>query len=203
MWTRGSRHRRAMRADPGRHISSIHDAAIPSPHCGQLFAQRSARQVSGTVKVAVAALLALLLLGGAGAAVAIHLHNEDVRSARSRREAVAAAHEREALSQAASAKLAAEQSKISERQQLESALESAISKDAKEQVGKELLTGPILSTTCTPINGGSSQDLAQTTGTYTCLAVNEKKSGGAEAGYTYTGTINFVTGNYTWKLGGR
>lgn len=67
---------------------------------------------------------------------------------------------------------------------------------------KELLTGPIEGTLCTPISGGSSQDLSHSTGTYSCLAENKTNAEGTASGYHFTGTINFTTGAYTWRLGG-
>ncbi len=63
------------------------------------------------------------------------------------------------------------------------------------------MNGPAQSTTCTPVSGGSSQNLSQSTGTYSCIAVYQTNADGTQSGYNYTGTINFDTGSETWQLG--
>ena len=88
-----------------------------------------------------------------------------------------------------------------QRQGLESQLQTEITKDATKKVNAGLLvSGPAQSTTCTPVNGGSSQKLSESTGTYTCLAIYQTNSDGTSSGYGYSGTINFETGMFTWQL---
>ncbi len=64
-----------------------------------------------------------------------------------------------------------------------------------------LFNGPASSTTCTPLSGGSSQDLSQSSGSYSCTAVYQTNGDGTTTGYAYTGNINFDTGMMTWHLG--
>ena len=161
------------------------------------------------MKLVLASLGLLLVLGAAGAAVAIKVHHDDEVQARHRAEAAArarAAAARRAAEQHAQAARAAEAAKreaeVHEREVLENGLEAAITKEAEHDVQEGLLTGPIKSTTCTPVSGGSSQELAGSTGIYSCLAVNSTSSEGTESGYHFSGTINFKTGSYTWRLGG-
>jgi hypothetical protein len=86
---------------------------------------------------------------------------------------------------------------------METQLQDSITKDATQKADQGLLfNGPAQSTTCTPVSGGSSQDLSQSTGTYSCIAVYQTNSDGTQSGYRYTATINFDTGSYTWQLGG-
>jgi Protein of unknown function (DUF2510) len=167
------------------------------PHCGAPFsgAQRRAG-ISTRVKVAAASLAALLVLGGAGVAVAIKLHHDSQVAAQHHRAAAAAT----ARQQQAQAQHEAE---ISNRQGLESQLQTSITNDATQKADEGLLdNGPATSTTCTPLSGGSSQDLSQSTGTYSCLAAYQANSDGTSTGYSYTGDINFDTGMLTWHLGG-
>jgi hypothetical protein len=85
---------------------------------------------------------------------------------------------------------------------METQLQNAITKDATQKANQDLLlSGPAQSTTCTPVSGGSSQNLSQSTGTYSCIAVYQTNSDGTQSGYNYTGTINFDTGDETWQLG--
>jgi hypothetical protein len=157
----------------------------------------------------IASLVVVLLLGAAGAAVAIKVHHDNQVAARHRSEAAARAREeagKRASEEQARASREAEarqhDAEVHERERLETGLESAITKAAEKDVEETPgLEGPIKSTTCTPLSGGSSQDLSQSTGTYTCLAVNKTNADGTESGYHFTGTINFKTGSYTWQFG--
>ena len=45
------------------------------------------------------------------------------------------------------------------------------------------------------------RDLLRKSG-HECLAVNQSNADGTEEGYRFTGTINFDSGSYTWRLGG-
>jgi hypothetical protein len=158
--------------------------------------------------MAIAGLLVLLVLGGAGTAIAIKVHHDHLVAARQHLQAETAA--RAAAARAAAARAAArarqqhaaqQAAEVTMREGLETSLEQSITKAAQTEVNEGSLTGPILSTSCIPLSGGSSQDLSQSTGTYTCLAVNQNNPDGTNTGYDYTGTINFNNGNYTWQLG--
>ncbi|MFL5821924.1 MAG: hypothetical protein ACJ764_00620 [Solirubrobacteraceae bacterium] len=143
-------------------------------------------------------------------AVAIKLHNDSVAAAKHRQAAVAAARARTLREQRLHQQQAQQREQKAERQvevtmrkSLESQLDAAITKDATHNADTGLLTsGPAQSTTCTPVSGGSSQNLSQSTGTYSCIAVYQTNSDGTQSGYRYGGTINFNSGEMTWQLGG-
>jgi type II secretory pathway pseudopilin PulG len=180
-----------------------HVAGEFCPHCGASFNPVRPRSgVSTRVKVAAWGVIALLVLGGAGVAVAIKLHHDSQVAAQHRRAAAAAAARRAAAQQAAQQAQAARQAEIATRQSLESQLQTDVTNDATQKANSGVLSnGPALSTTCTPISGGSSQDLSQSTGTYSCLAAYQTNSDGTSTGYGYTGTINFDSGMISWQLG--
>jgi hypothetical protein len=67
-------------------------------------------------------------------------------------------------------------------------------------VNAQTLTGPILSVSCTALGGGSSDDLTSLTGTFECIAVNQKNADGSSSGYRFSATINWNK-DYTWHLG--
>ena len=73
-------------------------------------------------------------------------------------------------------------------------------KDARDKVTAQLLTGPILSASCTPLGGGSADDLTALSGTFECFAVNKKNTDGTYSGYTFNATVNWNDGSYTWRL---
>jgi membrane protein involved in colicin uptake len=165
------------------------------------------------VKVVAACVATLLVLGSAGVAVAIKVHHDNQVAAQHRRALAAAQARARAAAKAradAKAKQQAQQAAeaaqhaadVSTRQEAETELQGAITKDATSKANQGLLVdGPAQSTTCTPVSGGSSQNLSESSGTYSCIAVYQTHGDGTESGYSYTGTINFSTGNMTWRLG--
>ena len=80
-------------------------------------------------------------------------------------------------------------------------LEKTITKDAKKDVADGVLDGPILGADCTPLGGGSTDDLTAHTGTFTCLAITSKSADGTERGYAFSAVINWDAHSYTWHLG--
>jgi hypothetical protein len=157
----------------------------------------------------------VLVLAGAAVGVALKIsHDNTVAQHRWEAQAAVAARRRseslEAGARAAQAREDAEEAnraaeakkktEVTERQTLEHKLENAVAKDASERVSKGELEGPILSASCTPVAGGSSRNLAASTGTFTCIAVKEIKPDGVEAGRGYSATIDFAKGTYSWGL---
>jgi hypothetical protein len=81
------------------------------------------------------------------------------------------------------------------------ALQNSITKDANGRVTSGTLNGPaITSTSCTPLGGGSTDDLTAHTGTFTCIAIDQTNSDGTQQGYSFSATVNYDTGSYTWQL---
>jgi hypothetical protein len=157
----------------------------------------------------VLGVVSLLVLGGAGAAIVIKIHHDNQVTAQRRTAAAAHAHaaavavaQQQAAQQARQQKQAEDAAQRVVRQGEETSLQQSITKDAQQQVNSGLLTGPILSTSCTPLSGGSSQNLASSSGTYDCIAINKINADGTSSGYRYSGTIDFSSGSATWHLGG-
>lgn len=98
-------------------------------------------------------------------------------------------------------KAAADAAERESRASLISSLEKSVQKTAKKDVALGILTGPILEVTCTPLGGGSTDDLTQRSATFECFATNKKNDDGTANGYTFSATANWTTGEYTWKLG--
>jgi hypothetical protein len=192
------------------HCATISHTAGPfCPQCGGQFSGSRRGRVSTRVKFAAAGVAALLVLGGAGVAVAIKHHHDSEVAAQHRRAVAAARARAEAQARAqavAKARVAARQAKLAaektDRQALESQLETAITSDATRKANQGLLTsGPAHTTNCTPVSGGSSESLNQASGTYSCIAEYQTNSDGTSSGYNYTGTIDFANGSMTWQLG--
>ncbi len=80
-------------------------------------------------------------------------------------------------------------------------IESSIEEMANEHVAEGMLDGPVLSVTCSPVNGGSTDNLSETTTVFECFVANEDVGGGRMRGYTYHATMNWTTGKYTYGYG--
>jgi hypothetical protein len=75
-------------------------------------------------------------------------------------------------------------------------LQRSVTKDARKSVDAGVLDGPILNTQCTPLGGGSTDDLTALTGTFECLAVDKKNNDGTVEGYAYSSTVNWTDNSY-------
>jgi hypothetical protein len=99
----------------------------------------------------------------------------------------------------------AKHEEVALREQLERELESAITKEARERVGDVPGGTPeatVYKTECLRTSGGSSQELSSATGTFQCIAVTNEPPAGNDSGYSYTATVDFSTGKYTWHAEG-
>jgi hypothetical protein len=184
------------------------------PHCGARFLRRA---IGKRGKILIGVLLVALLTAGGATAVVLRINHDNQVKAEKHRKAVAAhkaavaAHKAALAAQAArkaqqaqrAVQQAEQQVKVDERKALVDALQNSITKDAQKDIENSVLSGPnIAKTVCTPVGGGNLQDtLADHTGDWSCLAVNQTSSDGTESGYGFHATINYDTGSYTWQLG--
>jgi hypothetical protein len=98
---------------------------------------------------------------------------------------------------AAAAALADEQSW---RESILLELEQTVRDDARQLAAEGYLEGPILDAVCFP--GGDESSVALTDlpdGALECMAVTETTAE-EYIGYTYTATISWADGEYTWEL---
>ncbi len=170
------------------------------PHCGEPFSGKRGRKGRyRPSKYVVAAIVALLALGAAATVGVIKVQHD--RDAQARRAAKAKqAAEQSRRDAAVRAKQAETAQQIAQRHKAERAMEKSITKWARKEVTKGTLTGSIKRTSCTPIGGGS-ENLADVTVKYDCLAVTTYNSDGTWEGYTVHATMDFSDGSYTWGLG--
>lgn len=187
-------------------------AATIGDHCPNCGASYIRRGVSKRAKITVVASgLIILLLAGAVIALAAKNSHDKTRAAQQRRAATsssAAVASRSAASAASSsASAAAEAKQIKDdaerarRKDIVAALEKSVTKDAKKDVQDGVLNGPIKKTACTPVGGGSTDLLVDTTGQFSCIAVTTTNSDGTESGYRFSAVVNWTDASYSWHLG--
>jgi hypothetical protein len=183
------------------------------PHCGSSYSGRTGR--SKLAKWGAIGIAAAVLLGAGGVGISQKIsHNATIKAektAAAKKVAAKATARKQAQAQAkaeaesAAAVVAAQKDEDdqarTERHDMVNALEGSIRKDAKKRVTEGTLIGPIFSAGCTPLGGGSADDLTALTGTFECLAINEKHKDGTREGYVFSATINWNDGSYTWHLG--
>ncbi|MEH3033646.1 MAG: hypothetical protein PGN07_06325 [Aeromicrobium erythreum] len=157
------------------------------PQCGTPFMRGQNKKGRRRLVALVAAILVLALAGG-GAAYAF--------KEKSDRDAAAAQADRERAAKRA------DDAKRAERQEYVKFLEQTITKDAKKDYDPDgLIDKKVKETSCTATGGGSVDDLTALTGTFECIAAHTIKDG-TMTGFRYSGTIDWNTGDVTWKLGG-
>ena len=174
------------------------------PHCGARFGRRT---IGMRGKLLVGALVVALLAAGGATAVVLKINHDNAVKAEKHHKLAAARKAAQAAQQTQQAQHAAQQAeqqiKVDERKGLVDALQNSVTKDAQKDIDNGILNGPsITKTECTPVGGGNLQDtLADHTGDWSCLAVNQTSPDGTESGYSFSGTINYDSGSYTWRLG--
>ena len=80
-------------------------------------------------------------------------------------------------------------------------IQDAVKKMAEGHSADGLIEGPILSVDCSPVNGGSTDDLTEQTTVFECFVATKENSDGTFSGYFYNATMNWSTGSYTYSLG--
>lgn len=179
-----------------RRCSAQTTTAEPNcPACGTPFlrpplATKRRMLIAGAVLGA-----ALVGLGGWWAVQA-----NQTRQAEEAAAAEAAAEQAEA-ERAAAAKRAADAAARKERVATVGQIEKSITEMAREHASDGIIDGPILNSQCDPVAGGSLENLTDETTKFSCLAVNEKLSGGRVRGYTYHAVMNWDSGKYSYGLG--
>ena len=162
-------------------------------------------------KGALTALAAVLLLGLAGGGIALKV-SADQRDAEAAAEAAAAssaaaeeaAREQEEREREEAAAAAQEQVEDAERQSRRDSLteiEASVQEMAEEHVTEGLIDGPIIDVTCSPVGGGSTDDLTEQTTVFECFVANEDNGDGTLSGYGYNATMNWSSGSYTYSFG--
>lgn len=80
-------------------------------------------------------------------------------------------------------------------------VEGSVRKMADDHVQKGIVDGPIISVSCSPVSGGSTDDLTATTTVFECFAATTDNGDGTMSGFKYNSTMNWTTGSFTYGLG--
>lgn len=149
----------------------------------------------------------VLLLGVIGGGIAWKVSTDARQEAATAAEAAerSAAEESEArASEAAAASAAQERRDETERDSRRATvteIEASIKTMAEGHATDGIIDGPILEVRCSPVGGGSTDDLTEQTTVFECFVATEDNGDGTMSGYTYNATMNWSSGSYTYGLG--
>lgn len=157
-------------------------------------------------KARVLAIAAVLVIALIVAALTVKMNMDAGKAASIAAEIAAtklqdAADAKDAADAAAQAKTVKDDAEKASRLATVKEIEASVKTMAEKQVADNLLTGPILSTLCSPIGAGSTNDLTQLTTTFECFVAHKDNGDGTQSGYTFHANMNWSTGAYTYGIG--
>jgi hypothetical protein len=155
--------------------------------------------------IVAAVVIAVLVIGGGSALVWKSVSDQQAAiAAEQAADEAAAAESAEKARRAASLAAAAEADAEAERKIRAEAvpgIEDSIRVMAEGHIADDLIDGPVLSVDCSPVDGGSTDDLTDQTTVFACFVANFDNGDGTQNGYNYNATMNWTTGGYTYGMG--
>jgi hypothetical protein len=161
------------------------------------------RLVKGLLIAGVGVLLLGLIGGGL---VWKSAHDSHVAAAAAAAAAQKAANQsreqqqREAAA-ASAAKASQDDAERASRRATVTEIEASVKTLAEKHASEGTIQGPIISVTCSPVAGGSTDDLTQQTTVFKCFVANKDNGDGTMSGYNYNATMNWSTGSFTYGFG--
>lgn len=145
--------------------------------------------------------LAVLVLAGAGGTVAWKVNHDAQVAAQVVAAEEAANRETERVAAEKAEQEKREAAERLSRQLSVAQIESSIETMANEHVDKGMFDGPVLNVSCSPTNGGSTDNLTETTTVFECFVATEDIGDGRMRGYKYHATMNWSTEEFTYGFG--
>lgn len=182
---------------------------LPAPSSSSTPAIAPSPRKSRRAPLLIAAIIVGVLVLGGGAAVVWKVVDDSQvaaaeEAAAAKAEADAKAEEKaEADAEARAAAAQETQDKGARQMRADSVteIEEAVWKMADGHVADGVVEGPIIGVDCSPVNGGSTDDLTEQTTVFECFVSRVDNGDGTMSGYTYNATMNWSTGSYTYGLG--
>jgi hypothetical protein len=161
------------------------------------------KAAGGRKKVVVASVVALIVLAAAGIGVFWkNSHDTQMRNA-----AIAASSSKAAADKSAADAAEADrvrrdtEAKRAQRAAAVKDIEASIKTLAQKHIADGLFDGPVLSVSCDPVGGGSTDDLTAKTTVFECFVATKDNGDGTFSGKKYHATMNWDTGDYTYGFG--
>jgi hypothetical protein len=174
---------------------------IPPPHATQPTAGPTRKKGERRTALIVASSVIVLVLLAGGVALTMWVNHAREVAAQEEREAERAADAERQRQQEADRAEARDDAEREARADAVPGIEESIRVMAEQHVAEELIEGPVLSVDCSPVDGGSTDDLTEQTTVFECFVANKDNGDGTMSGYTYGATMNWSTGKYTYGIG--
>jgi hypothetical protein len=156
------------------------------------------KAAGGRKKVVVASVVALIVLAAAGIGALVWKNSNDTQM---RNAAIAASSSKAAADAQADRVRRDTEAKRAKRAAAVKDIEASVKKLAEKQVDEGLFNDPVLSVSCDPVGGGSTDDLTAKTTVFECFAATKDNGDGTLSGRKYHATMNWDTDDYTYGLG--
>ena len=157
-----------------------------------------------TVWVVAIVVGVVLALGGAAAVVVSNLNASAEAQAleqERKQEQEQAERERQREEAAARAQEEADALERESRADTVADIEDAVKAMASEHADDEIIDAEPIEVSCSPVNGGSTDDLTEQTTVFSCFVATEDNGDGTMSGYTYHATMNWDSGEYSYGFG--
>lgn len=82
-------------------------------------------------------------------------------------------------------------------------IEGSVKAMAEKHATDGAINGPIIDASCSPLGGGSTDDLTEQTTVFDCFVATQDNGDGTMSGYNYEATMNWSSGEYTYGLNRR
>ncbi len=181
---------------------------VPRDVGGRAQPRRLRKRPSRRALIVTSAIVVLLLAGG-GTAWKVSA-DASVSAAKAAHAKVLAAEKKKAAEQEAAtyaeqqkeaAKEAADTAERTARAASVKEIEASVKTMATTDATTGVITGPILSASCSPVNGGSTDDLTAQTTVFQCFVADKNNADGTQSGYYFHATMNWTASTYTYGLG--
>ena len=167
-----------------------------APETGAAMLMPGNRKRRMWIAISIAVVMVLALAGGGIAWKSAH----DAQVVAEAEEAAAKVEaDREAAATAAQKR--ADDVERAARASAVDGIEASVKAMAEGHASDGVIDGPILEASCSPLGGGSTDDLTESTTVFKCFVANKDNGDGTMSGYTYNATMNWSTGSYTYGLG--
>jgi len=151
--------------------------------------------------IIIGAILAVVAIGGGVAGGLVWKSNADREIAEVAAAEAAAVKAQEQQDADEARQQAADEAEREARATTTAEIETSVKTMAEGHVAEGIVDGPVLTVSCSPVGGGSVDDLTELTTAFECFVATKDNGDGTSTGYYYNSTMNWTTGSFTYGLG--
>ena len=150
-------------------------------------------------KLIIAGAIAVVIIGALAAGGIVWKNASDAQVVADEQHAAEVAEDKADAKEAAQKRLDNDERAM--RKGVVKEIEQSIKDMAEKHVADNIIDGPIIDVSCSPLGGGSTDDLTEQTTVFDCFVANKDNGDGTMSGHKYNATMNWSTEQYTYGLG--